>query len=97
MSLTNEEVRKIAMLARLGLTDAEVEKFAGQLTGILEWVDMLSEVDTEGVEPTYQVTGLTNVEEKDELLSDPVDPDKLLKCTKQPVEARQIVVKNVFE
>lgn len=96
MSLSSEEVRKIAMLARLGLTDAEVEKFAGQLTGILDWVDMLSEVDTDGVEPTYQVTGLTNVGENDELLTDPVNPDELIKCTKQPVEARQILVKNVF-
>lgn len=61
MSLSKEEVLHIAKLARLTLTDAELEKYARQLSGILEYVDKLKEVDVAGVEPTAQVTGLDNV------------------------------------
>lgn len=58
--LTPEEVKHIAKLARIELSDAEVQKFQGQLDIILEYVDKLKEVDTEGVEPTSQITGLVN-------------------------------------
>ncbi|MBT6068641.1 Asp-tRNA(Asn)/Glu-tRNA(Gln) amidotransferase subunit GatC [Candidatus Peregrinibacteria bacterium] len=67
MKLTPEQVRHIAQLARLKLNDEEVEKFSHELTDILDWVEMLNEVDTEGlngeegVPETSQVTGLTNV------------------------------------
>jgi aspartyl-tRNA(Asn)/glutamyl-tRNA(Gln) amidotransferase subunit C len=96
MALSKEEVQKIADLARLGLSDAELDKFAGQLTGILEYVDILSEVDTEGVDPTYQSTGLLNVTDEDVVLQDQCTPEELLKTTPLTVEARQILVKNVF-
>lgn len=65
MSLSKEEVLHIAKLARLTLTDAELEKYAKQLSGILAYVDKLKEVNVEGVEPTAQVTGLENVWRQD--------------------------------
>ena len=49
MKLTPEQVRHIAQLARLKLNDEEVEKFSHELTDILDWVEMLNEVDTEGL------------------------------------------------
>ena len=52
MRITTEEVRHIAALARVGMTDEEVERMRGQLSNILEQFDTLGEVDTEGVEPT---------------------------------------------
>lgn len=61
MSLTKDEVLHIAKLARLTLTDAELDKYAKQLSGILAYVDKLKEVDVAGVETTAQVTGLDNV------------------------------------
>ncbi|OGY47401.1 MAG: hypothetical protein A3J65_00010 [Candidatus Buchananbacteria bacterium RIFCSPHIGHO2_02_FULL_45_11b] len=61
MNLSKQEVKHIALLARLGLTAEEIEKFAGQLSSILDYVEQLKEVDTEGVLPTAQVTGLENV------------------------------------
>ena len=61
MNLSKQEVKHIALLARLGLTAKEIEKFAGQLSSILGYVEQLKEVDTEGVLPTAQVTGLENV------------------------------------
>jgi aspartyl-tRNA(Asn)/glutamyl-tRNA(Gln) amidotransferase subunit C len=59
MSLSLDEVRRIATLARLELTDAEISKFQGELSRILEYVEQLKELDTTDVEPTSQVTGIT--------------------------------------
>lgn len=59
--LLREDILKLAQLSRLGLTDAEVDEFAEELTAILGYVEQLSDVDVQGLEPTSQVTGLTNV------------------------------------
>jgi len=67
MKLKKEEVEKIASLARIDLTEEEKKKFQKELSSILDYVDKLNEVDTEGVEPTYQVTGLRNVWREDEV------------------------------
>jgi aspartyl-tRNA(Asn)/glutamyl-tRNA(Gln) amidotransferase subunit C len=66
MKLTDEEVRHIALLARLGISDAEVEKFRHQLSDILDNFDILSQVDTEGLPPTAQPVALENVYRPDE-------------------------------
>ena len=60
MKLGKQQVKHIAKLARLELTAEEENKFPGQLSSILEYVEKLKEVDTNGVEPTSQVTGLEN-------------------------------------
>ncbi len=65
MSLTREDIRGIAQLARLSLTPEEETSYAEELSVVLSYVDMLNEVDTEGVEPTIQVTGLTDVTRED--------------------------------
>lgn len=59
--LSKEQVLKIADLARLALTDDEVERYQQELSAILEYVVQLNELDTDQVEPTTQVTGLLNV------------------------------------
>jgi aspartyl-tRNA(Asn)/glutamyl-tRNA(Gln) amidotransferase subunit C len=59
--LSKTDVEYIAKLARLNLNDAEKDKFARQLSDVLEYVELLKEVDTDGVEPTAQVTGLVSV------------------------------------
>ena len=64
--LTSEEVKKIALLARIELSDAEVEKFRKDLSAVLDYVEELKQVDTEGLEIVSQVTGLQNVQRKDE-------------------------------
>lgn len=64
--LTREEVIKIADLARIELTDAEVEKYQHDLSSILDYVAELQKVDTEGVEIVSQVTGLINVQREDD-------------------------------
>lgn len=66
MKLTDEEIRHIALLARLGISDAEVEKFREELSSILENMDILQQVDTTGLPPTSQSVVLENVYREDE-------------------------------
>lgn len=63
--LTIEEVKKIAMLARIELRDDELEKFQKDLSAILDYVEELKKVDTEGLEIVASVTGLENVMRED--------------------------------
>lgn len=67
MKLSQDEVRSIATLARIALTDTEVEQLRGELSSILEYVEQLNAVPTDDVEPTSQVTGLENVWRDDEV------------------------------
>ncbi|MBM2831557.1 MAG: gatC [Dehalococcoidia bacterium] len=61
MKLSREEVLHIATLARLGLTDAEMEKLQEQLSNILENFEILQQVDTNNVPPTSQSIDLQNI------------------------------------
>jgi aspartyl-tRNA(Asn)/glutamyl-tRNA(Gln) amidotransferase subunit C len=64
--IEREQVLHVARLARLKLTDEEVERMSGELSGILEHVERISELDLEGVEPTSHVIELENVLRSDE-------------------------------
>lgn len=89
--LTADQVRHIAKLARLNLNDAEVSKYATEMTSILQYIDMLSEVDTTGVEPTAQVTEQTNSLRHDVIRTEPLaDTDALLATSSLPIEDHQI-------
>jgi len=77
--LDEEEVGHIAKLARLKLTGEEVKMFCSQLSEVLEYMKVLNEVETRGVEPTAQVTGLENVFREDEV-SPSLEPNEALSC-----------------
>jgi aspartyl-tRNA(Asn)/glutamyl-tRNA(Gln) amidotransferase subunit C len=64
--IDREQVLHVAKLARLKLTDDEVERMASELSGILEHVERIGELDLEGVEPTSHVVALENVLRPDE-------------------------------
>jgi len=64
--IDRDQVLHVAKLARLELSDDEVEQMASELSGILEHVDRISELDLEGVEPTSHVIELENVLRADE-------------------------------
>jgi aspartyl-tRNA(Asn)/glutamyl-tRNA(Gln) amidotransferase subunit C len=66
MALTREEVLHVAKLARVGVTDADVAKFQGQLSDILDHFSALNEIDTTDVPPTTQSLPVENVMGKDE-------------------------------
>ena len=64
--IDREQVLHVARLARLKLSDEEVDRMAGELSGILEHVEHIGELDLEGVEPTSHVVALENVLRPDE-------------------------------
>lgn len=76
--LSREEVLKLARLARLSLTDDEVERYRVELSNIIEYIDLLNEADVEGLKPTSQVTGLVNVFRADEVVESVTTPEELL-------------------
>ena len=94
--LSREEVLKLAKLARLDLTDEEVDEFSRELSDILQYVEQLQQVDISGLKPTNQVTGLTNVMRDDKVRDYGYTPDDLLKNV-PAVQDRQIKVKRVLE
>lgn len=65
--ISSDDVRHLAQLSSLQLEDTEVEALRADITNILTYIEQLSELDTEGVEPTYQVTDLENVWRADEV------------------------------
>ncbi len=85
----------MAQLSRLGLTDDEVTEFSTELTAILQYVEQLGSVDIDGLEPTSQVTGLTNVTRSDEVKDYGYEPLDLLKNV-PTTENNQIKVKRMI-
>ena len=77
MRLSREEVLHIARLARLGLDEAEVDKFREQLSNLLEHFRVLQQVDTTGVAPTAQSIALQNVI-RDDASQASLSPDQIL-------------------
>lgn len=65
MPLSHEQVRHIAELAKLALTDEEVERYAHQLSDVLAWAEALQRLDTDSISPTAQVLDLRNVTRPD--------------------------------
>ncbi|OGN00987.1 MAG: hypothetical protein A3I26_02530 [Candidatus Yanofskybacteria bacterium RIFCSPLOWO2_02_FULL_43_10] len=64
--LTDKEVKHIANLARIKISEKEEKSLKKDLSSILEYIEKLNEIDTTGVEPLYQTTGLVNSFRKDE-------------------------------
>lgn len=93
--LTREDVLKLARLARLDLSEEEVEEFKGELSAILQYVEQLQNVDVDGLEPTNQVTGLTNVTRPDEIKDYGYQTDDLLKNVPN-IKDHQIKVKRML-
>ena len=83
MKLSYEQVRHIAWLARLGLSEEEVEKFSLQLSNILENFEILKEVDTADVPPATHTIPLQNVIRKDDVADSYPQAAILLNAPKQ--------------
>lgn len=67
MSVSKDQVKHIANLARLKLTDEELEKYTTDLSNIVDFAESLEEIDVTGVEPTAHILKIQNVFRKDEL------------------------------
>jgi aspartyl-tRNA(Asn)/glutamyl-tRNA(Gln) amidotransferase subunit C len=97
MELSKHEIEHIAELARLELSEEELEKYGSQLSVILNYIEMLREVETAEIDPTSQVTGLKNVFREDSVKDwDEKERDSALNDA-PATEGRYIKVRKVFE
>jgi len=78
-TISTDDVKYVAALAKIAITDDEAATFTKELDAILGYVRQLDAVDTTGLQPTYQVTGLTNKPRKDELIDYGATQKDLLK------------------
>lgn len=93
--LSRNDVLRLAALARISLTDEEIERYQSELSEILQYVEQLSSVDVEGLRPTNQVTGLNNVTRPDEVIDYGYNAEDLLKNVPS-IEENQIKVKRMI-
>ena len=93
--LSRDDVLHLAQLARISLSEAEVDEFSEELSAILQYVEHLSSVDVSGLKPTNQVTGLTNVMREDVVKDYGYAPADLLKNVPK-TEANQLKVKRMI-
>jgi aspartyl-tRNA(Asn)/glutamyl-tRNA(Gln) amidotransferase subunit C len=77
MSVDSDTVRRIAHLARIAVADDEVEHLRGEINAILSFVEQLSEVDVEGVEPMTSVTPMV-MKKRADVVTDGGDADAVL-------------------
>lgn len=94
--ITRDDVLKLAQLSKLELTSEQLDRYTQELGEIVNYVEQLKAVDTTGLEPTDQVTGLTNVMREDEPIDYQASPDDLLKRAPKN-EKHQIKVKRVID
>lgn len=97
MQLAKEQIEHIAKLSRLELSDEEIMRYGEQLTGILNYVSQLSEVDTSQIEPTAQVTGLKDVFREDETKEWDENEVNLALADSPDKEGRFVRVKRILE
>lgn len=93
--LSKSDVKRLADLARLRLTDAELEQFSGEFSNILEYVEQLKDADTDGLKPTYQINGLSTVTREDKIVDYKTSKESLLKNVPK-VRDDQIEVRRVL-
>ncbi len=81
MKIKREEIIHLAKLSNLSLSEKEVEGFEEELENIIEYISQLDEVDTENIEPTYQVFEMKNVWREDQIINQDASCEELLKLS----------------
>lgn len=81
-----QDVRQLASLSALTLSDDELESLRVDISNILSYIEQLGELDTTGVEPTYQVTGLTNVFRDDVVAEHDAKPETIVRLAQEHQE-----------
>lgn len=84
--ITREDVLHLAQLSSLKLVDTEIEGLRIDISNILGYVEQLSKLNTSGIEPTYQVTGLQNVWREDKIINDEISREDLLKLAPETAD-----------
>lgn len=94
--ISRDDVQHLAQLSSLHLSDAELDSLQADLSNILQYVQQLSELDTAGVTPTYQVTDLENVWRDDQVIDSQVTREQLLELAPE-VANNQVKVPKVLQ
>ena len=94
--ISKQDIEHLAKLSNLKLEDAEVENLQEDLKNIIGYIEQLSELNTENIEPTYQVSDNQNIWRKDEINNYNVNRDKLLDLAGDNIVDNQIKVPKVL-
>ena len=95
MEVTEKEINHLASLSNISLAPEEKEHLKKDLKSILKYISKLDELDTEGIEPTYQVFEMENIWRPDEISTQDASREELLSLTKED-EDHQIKVPKVL-
>ena len=94
MSVTEDDVRKVARLSRIAVNEQHAEELVGELNGILAWIDQLNEVDIEGVEPMTSVVE-TQLPMREDVVTDGDIQDQVLANAPRSEDGFFVVPKSV--
>lgn len=95
MEVNQDTIQHLAKLSNFALADSETTRSVADIKGIVNYISQLDELNTDGIEPTYQVFEMENIWRPDEIKAQEADRDKLLALTKE-VENYQIKVPKVL-
>ncbi|MEE2878354.1 MAG: Asp-tRNA(Asn)/Glu-tRNA(Gln) amidotransferase subunit GatC [Pseudomonadota bacterium] len=94
MSVTKDDVRKVARLSRIAVTEERIEPLANELTAIMGWIEQLNEVDVDGVEPMTSVVDAT-LPMRDDVITDGNIQDQVLANAPKSEDGFFVVPKSV--
>lgn len=94
MSVTKDDVRKVARLSRIAVDEAHLDELAGELNTILGWIDQLNEVDVSDVEPLTSVVE-TKLPMREDVVTDGNIPDQILANAPRTEDGFFVVPKSV--
>lgn len=94
MSVTKDDVRKVARLSRIAVSEDRLDELAGELNGILAWIDQLKEVDVSDVEPLTSVVE-TKLPMREDIVTDGNIPDQVLANAPRTEDGFFVVPKSV--
>lgn len=95
MEVNQDTIQHLAKLSNFALADSETTRLVADIKGIVNYISQLDELNTDGIEPTYQVFEMENIWRPDEIKAQEADRDTLLALTKE-VENYQIKVPKVL-
>ena len=95
MDIKREDILHLAELSNFSLSEDEISSLGKDLSGIIKYISQLDELDTEGIEPTYQVFEMENVWREDEILKQDATREELLSLSRE-TEDNQIKVPKVL-
>ena len=95
MEINCETIKHLADLSNFSVSDAEIDSLSGDLNNIIKYISQLDDLDTDGIEPTYQVFEMENIWREDEILPQDANREELLALTTEEKD-NQIKVPKVL-